>query len=54
MVNKSRLKIIKTRPIEQGLNAFYSTFNLDYKDLGISNFFGALHYNIALDLIHAL
>lgn len=41
MVDESRSEIINTKPIEQGLNTFRSTF--DYKGLGISDSFGTLH-----------
>jgi len=44
MVNYSRLEIIKTKPIREGLNGFCNLFNSAYKDLGVFNSLDVLHW----------
>ena len=43
MANLSRLEIIKTKPIGEGLNDFRDAFNLTCRDLGVSSSFDTLH-----------
>lgn len=61
MANLSRLEIIKTKPIGEGLNGFRDSFNSTCKDLGVSDSLDALHQigneelkDTLLDLILAL
>ena len=37
MANLFKLKIIKMKPIKEGLNGFCNLFNLTCKDLGVFN-----------------